>query len=159
MIEIVDFKKEYAKELSEIILSNLYTINIKDHGKEIIDRISANFTEEKIIENFPKRTKTIVALKDNKVVGTVSLDRFLGDNTGKKYIILTVFTRIENHHQGIGKLLLNEIEKYAIEIGAKEIVIPSSIHACEFYRKLGYDYLNGIKEQNEDKEYMLVKYI
>lgn len=159
MIKTVDFKKEYAEELSEIILSNLYTINIKDHGKEIIDKISANFTEEKIIENFSKRTKCIVALKDNKVVGTASLDKFRGDSTGNKYIILTVFTKIENHNQGIGKILLNEIEKYAIEIGAKEIVIPSSIHACEFYRKLGYDYTNGIKEQNEDKEYLLVKYL
>lgn len=158
-MEIVDFKREYAKELSEIILSNLYTINIKEHGKEIIDRISTNFTEEKIIENFTKRTKCIVALKDNKVVGTASLDKFRGDNTGNKYIILTVFTKIENHKQGIGKILLNEIEKYAIELGAKEIVIPSSIHACEFYRKMGYDHPNGIKEQNKDKEYMLVKYI
>lgn len=27
------------------------------------------------------------------------------------------------------------------------------------YRKLGYDYLNGKKELNEDKEYTLVKYL
>ena len=34
MIEIVDYKAEYAKELSEIILDNIYKVNIKDHGKE-----------------------------------------------------------------------------------------------------------------------------
>jgi hypothetical protein len=44
------------------------------------------------------------------------------------------------------------------DMGAKELHILSSIHACEFYRKLGFDYLNGIKKQNEEKEYMLVKY-
>ncbi len=39
MIEIVEYKDEYAKELSEIILSNMYKINIKEHGKDVIDKI------------------------------------------------------------------------------------------------------------------------
>ena len=45
MIEIVDYKAEYAKELSEIILDNIYKVNIKDHGKEVIDRIAKHFTK------------------------------------------------------------------------------------------------------------------
>ena len=40
MIEIVEYKNEYAKELSEIILDNMYKINIKEQGKDIIDRLS-----------------------------------------------------------------------------------------------------------------------
>ena len=39
MIEIVEYQNKYAKELSEIILSNMYKINIKEHGKDVIDRI------------------------------------------------------------------------------------------------------------------------
>ena len=73
MIEIVEYKDEYAKELSEIILDNMYKINIKDHGKEVIDRISQYFTESEIKKNFPNRTKCLVALKDNIVVGTASI--------------------------------------------------------------------------------------
>ena len=158
MIKIEEYKDEYAKDLSEIVLSNLYTINIKDHGKKIIDKIAVNFTEEQIKKNFPNRTKCFVVLKDNIVVGTASIDRLRGDETGKKYIILTVFVRLENHHQGIGKILIEKIEEYASTLDIEELFIPSSIYACEFYRKLGYDYLNNKKEQNEEKEYMLVKY-
>ena len=77
MIEIVEYKKEYAKELSEIILSNMYNINIKDHGKEVIDRISKDFTEDEIKKNFPKRTKCLVAVKNNEIVGTASIDKFI----------------------------------------------------------------------------------
>lgn len=51
-----------------------------------------------------------------------------------------------------------EIKKYQ-EKYAKELYIPASIYGCEFYRKLGYDYLEGKKELNEDKEYTLVKYL
>lgn len=92
MIEIVEYKNEYAKELSEIILDNMYKINIKEQGKDIIDRLSKHFTEDEIKKDFPKRTKCLVALKDNEVVGTASIDQYKGgDKTGKKYIILTVF--------------------------------------------------------------------
>lgn len=157
MFEIVEYKNEYAKELSEIILSNMYQINIQDHGKEVIDRISKYFTEDEIKKNFPNRTKCLVALKDNEVVGTASIDKYRGDETGKKFIILTVFVKMQNHHQGIGRKLIENIEHIAINIGCKELVIPASVYACEFYRKFGFDYLDGKKVQNEDKEYILTK--
>lgn len=158
MVKIEEYNEKYAKELSDIILTNMYTINIKDHGKEITDNLAKKFTEAKIKETFPKRTKVFVAIQNDKVVGTASIDRFWGDENGGKYIILTVFVKIENHHQGIGKMLIEKIEEHAKLIGVKELVILSSVYACEFYRKLGYDYLDGIKQQNEEKEYILVKY-
>ena len=162
-MEIKEYEEKYAKEISEIILNNLYKINIKDYGKEVIDRIAKHFTEEEIKRNFPERVKCFVALKDENVVGTVSLD-VIKDmygvhiyNNKDKYIILTVFIKIENQQQGIGKLLIKEIEKYASQIGAKELIIPASVYGCEFYRKLGYEFYHGIKTQNEDGEYILSK--
>lgn len=159
MIEIKEYQEKYAKEISNIVITNMYEINIKDHGKEIIDKLSKHFTEEEIKKNYPKRTKNYIAIEENKVVGTISIDKFRGDLTGSKYIILTVFVKIEKHHQGIGTMLIKKIEDYAKSIGVKELYIPASIYGCEFYRKLGYDYLNGKKELNEDKEYTLVKYL
>ena len=157
MIEIVEYKEEYAKELSKIIIDNMYEINIKDHGKDVIDKLSKHFTEEEIKKNFPNRTKCLVAIQDGKVVGTASINKYRGDTTGEKYILLTVFVSIENHRQGIGEKLLKKIDEIAIDIGCKELVVPASVYACEFYRKFGFDYLDGKKVQNEDKEYILVK--
>lgn len=159
MVKIVEYKEEYAKEMSEIIQSNMYEINIKDHGKEVIDKLAKHFTEDEIKKRFPNRTLCLVAIEDDKVIGTASIDKFRGDQSGTKYIILTVFVKIEKHRQGIGKALIKNIEEYAKNLGAKQIYIPASIYGCEFYRKLGYDYLEGKKELNEDKEYTLVKYI
>ncbi|HJJ10162.1 MAG TPA: GNAT family N-acetyltransferase [Clostridiaceae bacterium] len=159
MVEIKEYQEEYAKEMSNIIITNMYEINIKDHGKEIIDKLSKHFTEEEIKKNYPKRIKNYVAIEESEVVGTISINNLRGDTTGTKYIILTLFVKMEKHHQGIGTMLIKKIENYARSVGAKELYIPASIYACEFYRKLGYDYLDGIKEQNEDKEYTLVKYL
>ena len=118
-----------------------------------------DFTEEEIKKNYPKRIKNYVAIEKNEVVGTISISNLRGDDTGTKYIILTLFVKMEKHYQEIGTMLINKIEDYAKSIGAKELYVPASIYGCEFYRKLGYDYLEGKKELNEDKEYTLVKYL
>ena len=157
MFEIKEYKDEYAKELSKIIIDNMYEINIKDHGKEVIDKLSKHFTEDEIKNNFPKRTKCLVALENNVVVGTASISRYRGNETENKYIVLTVFVKIDKQHNGIGTKLMNAIEKEAISLGAKEVVIPASVYACEFYRKFGFDYVDGKKIQNEDREYILIK--
>ena len=159
MIEIRKYDDKYANSISNLIIDNLYQINIKDHGKEIIDSISNHFTADEIKKAFPKRTESLVAIDDSEVVGTASIDRFKGDKTGKKFIILTVFTKIDKHNLGVGTKMIKELEKIALNLEAKEIVIPSSIYACDFYRKLGfeYEYLDGKKIQNEKKEYMLIK--
>ena len=159
MIEIRKYEDKYANSISNLIIDNLYQINIKDHGKEIIDSISNRFTADEIKKAFPKRTESLVAIDDSEVVGTASIDRFKGDKTGKKFIILTVFTKIDKHNLGVGTKMIKELEKIALNLEAKEIVIPSSIYACDFYRKLGfeYEYLDGKKIQNKKKEYMLIK--
>lgn len=130
-IEIVSFEEKYAKELSKIILENMYKINIKEHGKDVIDKLAKHFIPEEIIKNFPNREKCFVALKDNEVVGTASIAKFKGDVSGNKYIILTVFVDMNHHYQGIGKRLIENIENTARAIGCKELVIPAYVSFIE----------------------------
>ena len=99
-----------------------------------------------------------VALEDNNVIGTASLDKSWYNHDGE-YWILTVFVDIAHHKQGIGKMLINEIEKFALKIPAKKLVIPASITGCEFYHKLGYEYANGEKKLNEEQMYIMEKYL
>ena len=164
-MEIKEYEEKYAKDMSDIILSNLYTITIKDHGKEVVDRIARHFTEDEIKNNFPSRVKCFVAVDGDKVLGTASIDnvkRMYGvevEESNNKYIILTVFTNLENQHQGVGKALIQKIEEYAERINAEELLIPASVYGLEFYRKLGYDFYNGNSTQNKDGEYILSKTI
>ena len=78
MLEIKEYEEKFAKELSKMILENLYTINIKDQGKVFVDKISVSFTEEAIKNNFPKRTKCFVAVDDGVVIGTGGFGKFVG---------------------------------------------------------------------------------
>ena len=158
-IEIYEYNEKYAKEISDIVLSNLYKINIKEQGIDVIDRLAKHFTKDEIKKNFQSKTKCFIAIKNGEVVGTASINKSISDKLDGKYIIQTVFVKIEKHNQGIGKKLIEKIEEYAKSIDAKELIIPSSIYGLEFYLKLGYNYLGGKKELNEDREYILVKYL
>ena len=158
MIEIKEFENKYAETISKIVVQNLLEINSEDYGIEYCKNSTKEFTVDKIIENFNKRTKVFVALENNIVVGTAGLDKsWYNDND--EYWILTVFIDIAHHKQGIGKMLIQKIEDFAKEKKFKKLVIPASITSCEFYHKLGYEYKNGKKELNENKMYIMEKYL
>ena len=158
MIEIKEYEDKYAKEMSNIIIKNLLEINSKDYGLEYIQKSAKEFTVPEIQKNFQKRTKVFVALENDIVVGTAGLDKSWY-NSDCEYWILTVFVDINHHKQGIGRMLIQEIEKYAHEIKVKKLVIPASITGCEFYHKLGYEYKDGKKELNKDQMYIMEKYL
>ena len=158
MIEIKEYDNKYAEEMSKIIIQNLLEVNSKDYGLEFVKKSVKEFTPEEIMRNFPKRTKVFVALEDNKVIGTAGLNKSWYNGDGE-YWILTVFVDIKHHKKGIGRMLIEEREKYARQINAKKLVIPASIAGCEFYQKLGYKYANGKKELNEGQMYIMEKYL
>ena len=64
----------------------------------------------------------------------------------------------EYHGKGIGKKIIEVLEQDEYFLRAKRIEIPSSITACEFYLKQGYNYKNGINKINNERLYRLEKY-
>lgn len=158
MIEIKEYDEKYADKISEIVIRNLLEVNVRDYGEEFSKEHAEEFTTEKIKEAFKSREKVYVALLDDNVVGTAGIAKSWYNDDGE-FWILTVFIKPENHRQGIGRVLMEQIEKYAREIKAKKLVIPASITGCEFYHKLGYEYSNGKKELNEENMYIMEKFI
>lgn len=158
MIEIKEYEDKYAEEISRIVIQNLLEVNSKDYELEYCQNSANDFTVDKILKNFNKRTKVFVALENGVVIGTAGLDKSWYNDDGE-YWILTVFVDIAHHKQGIGKMLIEKIEEFAKEMKFKKLVIPASITACEFYHKLGYEYKDSKKELNEDKMYIMGKYL
>lgn len=117
-VEIMEYEDKYAEEISKIIIQNLLEVNSKDYGNEFVQNFAKDFTPEEIRKVLPKRTKAFVALENHKVVGTASIDKSWYNDNGE-YWILSVFVDTAHHKQGIGKMLINEIEKFALTIPAK----------------------------------------
>lgn len=158
MIQIREYEEKFAESISKIVTQNLLEVNSKDYGMEYVQKTAQEFTPSEIKKNFPQRTKVFMAVENDVVVGTAGLDKSWYNDDGE-YYILTVFVDINHHKKGIGRLLIEEVEKYAKQINAKRLVIPASISGCEFYHKLGYEYENNEKKLNEEKMYIMDKYL
>lgn len=158
MIQIREYEEKFAESISKIVTQNLLEVNSKDYGMEYVQKTAQEFTPSEIKKNFPQRTKVFMAVENDVVVGTAGLDKSWYNDDGE-YYILTVFVDINHHKKGIGRLLIEEVEKYAKQINAKRLVIPASIIGCEFYHKLGYEYENNEKKLNEEKMYIMDKYL
>lgn len=75
MLKIVEYKEKYLDQISNIIIQDLLTINIKDYGIEKVKKMAEDFTVEKLRKTLAKREKVFVALLDGEVVGTAGFEK------------------------------------------------------------------------------------
>lgn len=156
-ITIKEYEEKEIEEISNMIIEDVLEVDSKDYGIEAANNLIEKYYEkEKLTEEFKSRTKVYVAKINEKIVGTAGIDKSWYSDDGE-YWILSVFVRKENHKQGIGTRLIKKVEEYAKEIKAKRLVIPATITGCEFYKKMGYEYVNGKKELTEENMYMMEK--
>lgn len=59
---------------------------------------------------------------------------------------------------GIGRTIIRTLEQDELFKRAERVAIPASITAVEFYRKLGYEFKNRVKELDKEGHYRLEKY-
>ena len=72
--------------------------------------------------------------------------------------LFTISVHPEYQGKGIGRRIVETLEQDEYALRASRIEIHASITACEFYRKLGYDYKNGVNTVDEEGFFRLEKY-
>lgn len=149
------YKKEDAKTVSRIIQRNLVEINSKDYGLSEMEKVAAEYTADKVAQ-IAGYAHMYVVEQGKDIVGVGAISSFWGSET--ESILLTVFVLPELHDQGIGRLIINTLEKDDLYKRANRVEIPASITATEFYRKFGYDYKNGEKRLDDEGHYRLEKF-
>lgn len=88
---------------------------------------------------------TILAIYQNEVVGFSGLMRgFSFERSGKYVRVISFVVKKEVRNMGIGKILINASEQWAIEQNADNVVISSGnrderLDAHAFYQKVGYE--------------------
>jgi predicted N-acetyltransferase YhbS len=135
-IIIEEFKEYQADEISKLIKRNLLEINSQYYPTESINYLINEFTVEKLVKN-SKYQNIYVAIEDSEIIGTGGLANY-GSKEEPIYYGIAMFIKPELHGKGIGKQLLHRVEKKAIELGAKEIIIRAAKGSEYFYKKQGY---------------------
>ncbi|MGY2044574.1 GNAT family acetyltransferase [Pseudomonas pergaminensis] len=128
-----------AEGISQVILAALHSSNARDYPADVIARVAANFTPEAVLELL-KRRVVLVAVQEREIVATAALD---GN------VVRSVFVNPALQGQGIGRLLMIEIELRAREAGVTVLSVPSSLTAEPFYAKLGFHTVRDVYHGNE----------
>lgn len=117
-----------AAAISRIIIGTLRQSNALDYSAEIIDQVELSFSPT-AIQDLLSRRQVLVAIIDNRIVATASLDRD---------VVRSVFVDPTCQGKGIGRELMARIQAIAIQQGVTLLRVPSSITAEGFYASLGF---------------------
>lgn len=128
-----------AEEISQVILAALHSSNARDYPPDVIARVAANFTPDAVLALLQRRV-VLVAVQERVIVATAALDA---------NVVRSVFVNPALQGQGIGRLLMIEIELRAREAGVTVLSVPSSLTAEPFYTKLGFHTVRDVYHGNE----------
>ena len=154
-MEIRRFQPGDAVETAQMIAKTLITSNSKDYSGEYLERIIASHSAE-IINERANDGHMYVVCDNSRIIGCGAIAGYWGSIT--ESILLTIFVLPEYQGKGVGKRIIQTLEQDEFFLRAKRIEIPSSITAVEFYKKMGYNYKNGIAEMDDEQLYRLEKY-
>lgn len=149
------FQAGDVEEVSALISKTLRTVNSKDYSEEYIEANVLSHSADVLMER-AKQGHMYVVCDNSKIVGCGAIAGYWGSIT--ESILLTIFVLPEYQGREIGKRIIRTLEQDEFFLRAKRIEIPSSITAVGFYKKMGYDYKNGIAEIDDEQVYRLEKF-
>lgn len=149
------FEEKDAQSVSVLIGRNFIEINSRDYPLKEMEEKALLFSPDKVKERAEKGHMYVIC--DNEIiVATGTISDFWGSTT--ESILLTIFVLPEYHGRGIGKKIVETLEKDELFLRASRTEVCASITACGFYEKCGYKYKNGVKQLNEEGYYRMEKY-
>lgn len=154
-MNIRKFLDKDAKEISALIVTTLRTTNIKDYSSEYIENDVKAFQPQNIIER-ASWTHFYVVCDNDKIVGCGAIGPYW--NKKDESSLFNIFVLPQYQRRGIGRKIIETLEQDEYFLRAKRIEIPASITATPFYIKMGYDYINGIKEPDSEGLIRLEKF-
>lgn len=154
-MQIRRFQESDANEVSALIAKTLRTTNSKDYSSEYIENDVKALTPEYMIEQ-AKNRHSYVVVEDGVIVGCGTIGSYWGKEDESS--LFTIFVLPEYQGRGIGRAIIQTLEQDECFLRARRIEIPASITATPFYRKMGYDYKNGVDTPDEEQLLRLEKF-
>ena len=149
------FCPEDAEAVSHVIVETLRTSNRKDYSEEYIENDVKLFTPEGVISR-AERTHFYVAVANGNPVGCGAIGSYWGKED--ESCLFNIFVLPQYQGCGIGRSIVEALERDDYFLRAKRVEVPASITARDFYRKLGYSYKNGVASVDEELLYRMEKH-
>ena len=150
------FREADAEQVSAMIIHTLKTSNSKDYSAEEINACEKKMQPSGVSER-ASWTHFYVAEENGDIIGCGAIGPYWGSET--ESCLFNIFVLPECQGKGVGRKIIETLERDEYFLRAKRVEVPASITAVDFYRKLGYDYKNGIDRPDDERLYRLEKFI
>ncbi|WP_143104532.1 GNAT family N-acetyltransferase [Butyrivibrio sp. INlla21] len=147
MMNIRQFEHSDAPAVSELIRNTIKISNTKDYPKELMDALIKVETPEHVLER-ASWTHFYVVEDQEKIIGCGAIGPYWGKEDESS--LFTIFVSPEYQGKGVGRAIIETLEKDEYFLRAKRIEIPASITGVPFYLKMGYHFKNGISEPDDE---------
>lgn len=149
------FREDDAEKVSALIIHTLKTSNSKDYSAENISVLEKQFHPAGVSER-ASWTHFYVAEEGDTIIGCGAIGPYWGSETESS--LFTIFVLPECQGKGIGRKIIETLEQDEFFLRAKRVEVPASITGVGFYRKLRYDYKNGVDCPDEERLFRLEKF-
>lgn len=144
-METRNYRLTDCLEVYQLFYDTVHSINTADYDKNQVDSWARSDISKGDLELWCRslldsHSLVMVNSNDEKILG-------FGNITREGYLD-RLYVHKDHNGQGIGTILTNQLETYAIDLGLKEIVTQASITARPFFEKRGYKL---IKEQTVER--------
>ncbi|MBO4637252.1 MAG: GNAT family N-acetyltransferase [Clostridiales bacterium] len=154
-MEIRRFEEKDAGAVSEVIRTTIRISNTKDYPPELMDELIKTETAEHVLGR-ASWTHMYVVTDEDRIIGCGAIGPYWDKK--EESSLFTIFVLPEYQGKGVGRLIVETLENDEFGRRARRIEIPASITGLPFYRKMGYDFKNGIDRIDEEHLYRLEKH-
>ena len=153
---IRSFCEADAEKVSALIIHTLQASNSKDYSAETISALEKKMQPSGVLER-ASWTHFYVAEEGGDIIGCGAIGPYWGSETESS--LFNIFVLPEYQGKGVGRKIIETLEQDGFFLRAERVEVPASITGVGFYRKLGYEYKNGIDRPDEERIYRLEKFI
>ena len=139
-----------ARQIFDILADNMTIIAPTGNSREE----DFGLWSDAVSDGLQREERQIILIKDSETI----VGFFQYYTNADTFMMEEIQFRPEYQGKGIGRKIVEMLEQDEFFLRAKRIEIPSSITASEFYRKLGYDYKNGVRIIDEEHHIPLEKF-
>ncbi len=144
-----------APALSAMIGRTLRISNSKDYSPQAIEALVAVHTPEFLLKR-ADWTHFYVACAGDDIVGCGAIGPYW--DSAVESSLFTIFVDPDWQGRGVGRRIMEALEADEFFLRARRVEIPASITGCGFYRRLGYDYRDGVDAPDDEGLFRLEKY-
>ena len=149
-MKIRRFREQDAQAVSDLIVTTIRISNVKDYPADLMEELAGTETPEHVLQR-ASWTHFYVAEEAGRIIGCGAVGPYWGKEDESS--LFTIFVLPEYQGKGVGRAIIDTLEKDEYFLRAKRIEIPASITGVPFYLKMGYHYKDGITEP--DEEYLI----